>query len=335
MIFASSAVALAVACGVTSFVVLRNALHARPSDAPREAMLLTVHRGESFGRIAERLSAERLVASPRVVRAYAWLRGYDRRIKVGTYRVRPDARPVDILNQLVEGDIYKVAVTIPEGYMQRQIAGTVARALQADSTQFAALFDDRNVLDRLGVQGSTLEGYLFPDTYHIPWGMKAEDIIALMVARLDEVLDDEVKSRASYIGFTLHEVLTLASIIEAETGRPEERRQVAAVYHNRLKRGMRLEADPTVAYAMGGYKGRLLYRDLDIDSPYNTYRRAGLPPGPICNPGAAAIHAALYPDTTCSALYFVAAGDGGHIFSETLNDHLIAVQRARRERGRQ
>jgi UPF0755 protein len=124
--------------------------------------------------------------------------------------------------------------------------------------------------------------------------------------------------------------LTLASIIEAETRMPEERALVSAVYHNRLRRNMRLEADPTVAYAMGGYKGRLLYADLDIDSPYNTYRNRGLPPGPICCAGSASILAALYPDATSEALYFVARGDGSHIFSRTLREHRIAVEQARR-----
>jgi UPF0755 protein len=132
---------------------------------------------------------------------------------------------------------------------------------------------------------------------------------------------------------TPHEVLTLASIIEAESRVPEERARISSVYHNRLRRKMRLEADPTVAYAMGGYKGRLLYADLEIDSPYNTYRRTGLPIGPICSPGEASIRAALYPDTTVDDLYFVARGDGTHIFSRTLKEHNAAVRRVRREAG--
>jgi UPF0755 protein len=130
---------------------------------------------------------------------------------------------------------------------------------------------------------------------------------------------------------TPHEVLTLASIVEAESRVPDERARISAVYHNRLRRKMRLEADPTVAYAMGGYKGRLLYADLEIDSPYNTYRRFGLPIGPICSPGEASIRAALYPDTTADDLYFVARGDGSHIFSKTLKEHNAAVRKVRRE----
>jgi UPF0755 protein len=132
---------------------------------------------------------------------------------------------------------------------------------------------------------------------------------------------------------TRHQVLTLASIVEAEARVGDERPRIAAVYHNRIARGMRLEADPTVAYAMGGYRGRLYYKDLAIDSPYNTYRRAGLPPGPICSPGAASIRAALHPTPDERALYFVAGGDGRHVFSETLHDHNRAVQAARRNRA--
>ena len=152
----------------------------------------------------------------------------------------------------------------------------------------------------------------------------------MMLERLDEVFDASMLQRAAEMGTTPHEVLTLASIVEAETKVPEERVLVSAVYHNRLRRNMRLEADPTVAYAMGGYKGRLLYADLEVDSPYNTYRRYGLPPGPICSSGRASILAALYPDSSSDALYFVARGDGSHVFSRTLRAHRVAVERVRR-----
>jgi UPF0755 protein len=154
-----------------------------------------------------------------------------------------------------------------------------------------------------------------------------------MIDRLGEVLDEGRRERAREIGFTTHDVLTLASIVEAETRLAEELPLVSAVYHNRLEKGMRLEADPTVAYAMGGYKGRMYFKHLEIDSPYNTYKYGGLPPGPICSPGEAAIDAALYPDSTFEALYFVAKGNGGHIFSLTLKDHLAAVREVKNNRS--
>ena len=156
----------------------------------------------------------------------------------------------------------------------------------------------------------------------------------MMVRRLNEVFDTGMLDRARAIGLSRRELLTLASIVQAETRLPEELPLVSAVYHNRLRRGMRLEADPTVAYAKGGYRGRLYYKDLEIDSPYNTYRYAGLPPGPVCAVGEAAIRAALYPDSACNAIYFVAEGNGGHIFSLTLQDHLAAVRRVRASKAR-
>ncbi len=163
--------------------------------------------------------------------------------------------------------------------------------------------------------------------------MTPMEAAAMMRARLDEVFDEKMARRAEELSMTRHQVLTLASIIQAEARLSGEMPLVSAVYHNRLRNGIRLEADPTVAYAMGGYKGRLYYKDLEIESPYNTYEHAGLPPGPICAPGKASIEAALYPDTTCRAVYFVAKGDGGHIFSLTLEEHLAAVESVKRSRN--
>jgi len=185
------------------------------------------------------------------------------------------------------------------------------------------------VRERRGVEAPTLEGYLFPDTYHVPFGAGAGDVVGQMLARFDDVFVDSLSARAAEIGMTPHQALTLASIIEAEARVPEERPTISAVYHNRLRKGMRLEADPTVAYAMGGFRGRLLYVHLETDSPYNTYKNKGLPPGPICSPGEAAIRAALYPRPGVGALYFVARGDGSHIFSMTLREHLSAIKQVR------
>jgi UPF0755 protein len=218
--------------------------------------------------------------------------------------------------------------------MLTQIAGVLAAKLDADSTAFADLAAGPELSSELGVEVGSLEGYLFPDTYIIPWGLEPEDVAKLMIDRLEREFNQRAVERAASLGMSRHEVLTLASIVEAETRLPEELPVVSAVYHNRLRRGMRLEADPTVAYAKGGYKGRLFYKDLEIESPYNTYKHPGLPPGPICSPGKAAINAALYPDTTTTALYFVARGDGGHVFSRTLREHQAAVEKARRSRSR-
>jgi UPF0755 protein len=324
-------VGLAIAVAVLTGVFVTVAVYRRP--APGDPVLFTVQRGEAFSTVRDRLAEAGLIGYPRAVGFYALFRRYDRHVKTGTYRFTPGERPKDIVSALVRGDVYKVGVTIPEGFMHKQIAGVLDSLIAVDSTAFTALLTDSGLMADLSVDGPSLEGYLFPDTYVIPWGLDGEEITRTMVARLDEVFDEAMLARAEEIELTRHEVLTLASVIEAETRLSGERVLVSAVYHNRLREGMRLEADPTVAYAMGGYKGRLFYRDLEIDSPYNTYKHEGLPPGPICSPGRASIMAALYPDSTSRAMYFVAKGDGGHIFSETLREHLDAVRKVRRVRS--
>ncbi len=295
-----------------------------------ESTLFAVEPGESFSSVAVRLGKLRLVDHPRAVEVYAWLRGWDRKIKAGTYRFIGSETPREILGKLIAGDILRVSVTIPEGFVHTQIAGALFAAAQIDSVEFAALLTDEDARRELDVNGPALEGYLFPDTYLIPWGSTPREVARMMRARLEEVFDESMVKRVEEIGLTRHQVLTLASIIQAEARLPEEMPLVSAVYHNRLKAGMKLEADPTVAYALGGHKDRLYYKDLEIDSPFNTYKYAGLPPGPICAPGKNAIMAALYPDSTCRALYFVARGDGGHIFSMTLEEHLAAVESVKR-----
>jgi UPF0755 protein len=294
-----------------------------------DTVIVTVSEGRAFSSITRELYEQDLVRYPRIIKAYARLRQYDKRVHTGTYQFTHGDRPIDILRKLVQGDVLKILVTIPEGFTARQIAGTLARRAGVDSTAFIDAATNPDLLARRQITIPSIEGYLFPDSYRIPWGSEERAVVDMMLARLDEVIDASLLRRAASMNMSQHEVLTMASIIEAEARLPEERATISAVYHNRLKRGMKLEADPTVAYAMGEYKGRLLYKDLEIDSPYNTYLHYGLPPGPICNPGEGSIAAALYPDSTSKALYFVARGDGSHIFSMTLREHLAAVRKVR------
>ncbi len=309
------------------------AVHAPADPADRTPRRVTVARGEPLSRVVERLGRRGLVRHPRVLAAWARLRGADRHVHAGTYAMSPSESPVDLLERLARGDVLRVSVTIPEGFTMWDIAGAF-RAAGIDSVAMLAAIADPDRIRRRGIPAPTLEGYLFPDTYKVPWGADPREVVDMMLARLDEVFDDSLAAEAARRGMTRHEVLTLASIVEAEARRPDERRRISAVYHNRLRRGMRLEADPTVAYALGGHRGRLLYADLEVDSPYNTYRNPGLPPGPICSPGLASIRAAIDPDPECRALYFVARGDGSHIFSKTLREHRRAVERVRAERRR-
>lgn len=303
------------------------------SEPGGEPVLFAVKRGEAFSRIQDRLATEGLVDHPKALAMYALLKRYDRAIKVGTYRFSRGERAKDILGALVRGEVYRLAVTVPEGLISHEIAAILARAAMIDSTAFAEVVGDAGVRRALGIEAPSLEGYLFPDTYWVPFAAPAQDVAWVMVRRFQDIFDEDATAKAGALGMTVNEVVTLASIVQAEARLVVEMPMISAVYHNRLRKGMRLEADPTVAFAMGGYRGRLFYRDLEIDSPYNTYKHSGLPPGPICNPGAEALTAALSPDSTCAAIYFVAEGNGGHIFSRTLAEHIDAVNKVRRERA--
>jgi UPF0755 protein len=323
---------VAVTIGAIAFVVALRLGVTRPAGGPSSAAVrVDVPQGQPFAELVDRLADAGLIASPWALKVFAAVRGYDRRIQSGTYEFSAAERPVDILGRLMSGDVLMVNVTIPEGYTIWDIAGAF-QAANVDSLEMLSALKDADVRAKRHIEAPSLEGYLFPDTYRVRWNVSAREATAMMLERMDEVFDTSMLQRAADVGMTPHEVLTLASIIEAETRVPGERAMVSAVYRNRLERHMRLEADPTVAYAMGGYKGRLLYADLEIESPYNTYRRTGLPPGPICSPGEASIRAALYPDSSTNALYFVARGDGSHIFSRTLRQHNEAVRKLRRER---
>ena len=317
-----------VAAGFASTVWIE--MHRAPSSNRGALVRLEVPPGQPFSAIARRLESLGLVQRARPLRLYAAAAGYDRRIHQGTYEFTIGERPVDILRRLSDGDILVVEVTIPEGFTKWEISAAFAPA-GVDSAELDGAMHDPEVRERRNIPTSSLEGYLFPDTYRVPYRSSAAQVVAMMLARMDEVFDTVLLARTAELDMTPQEVLTLASIVEAEARIEDERAIVSAVYHNRLSRNMRLEADPTVAYAMDGYRGRLYYKDLEIDSPYNTYRHVGLPPGPICSPGEASIQAALHPDPNTDALYFVARGDGSHIFSRTLSAHNDAVRRVRRE----
>jgi UPF0755 protein len=195
---------------------------------------------------------------------------------------------------------------------------------------FVTLAGDSAFMSRLGVPSLTAEGFLFPDTYDVEWQEAPASLISRMVRRFFGVFDDSMRTRAAEMGMTVTEAVTLASIIEKEAMLDSERPHISAVFHNRLDRGMRLQADPTVRYALRKWSGRILYRDLKVDSPYNTYVVYGLPPHPICNPGAASLVAALYPLPGSNDVYFVAQGDGSHYFSTTVAEHNRAKARYRR-----
>jgi UPF0755 protein len=217
-------------------------------------------------------------------------------------------------------------VTIPEGLAGQQIAELLADRGLVDRDRFVSLLRDRETLGRFGLEGESLEGYLFPDTYRVVKGLNEEAIAQRMVRRFQEMFGPEEQARARELQMTVPEVVTLASLIEREAHVPEERPLISSVFHNRLRRGMPLQSDPTVMYALSRFSGRLTKANLQAPSPYNTYLRQGLPPGPIANPGRASIMAALYPASS-RYLYFVSKNDGTHAFSTTLREHDARVRR--------
>jgi UPF0755 protein len=288
--------------------------------------LLTIAPGESFRSVTRSLLALGLIRSPLRFRIYARTTGLDRSLKAGEYDFHEPASPKAILERLVEGRIKLYRITVPEGLTMAQVADLVGDSGLVSREDFLAAAAGAEAPGRFGIEARTLEGYLFPDTYSFPRGATAEAIVDAMVRRFQAVMTDERLALASAIGMTTHEVVTLASIIEKETGAPSERPLISSVFHNRLRRGMRLETDPTVIYGIEDFDGNLTRKHLKTPTPYNTYLIEGLPPGPIANPGEAAIDAALHPAET-DYLFFVSRQDGTHQFSKNLKDHQSAVRK--------
>ncbi|TAK93012.1 endolytic transglycosylase MltG, partial [Patescibacteria group bacterium] len=295
---------------------------------------LAVPPGSTAAQVVRRLTDDGQVRSVRWFRLLLRTAGVDRHLRTGMYRIDRGLSAWGIVRRLASGRSVTIKVTIPEGWTADKIADRLEAAGVCGRDAFLA-----------AVSSAAAEGFLFPDTYDFDPYIPPERARDVMIGRFSSAWRAAVSSstavemstvsarldrvRVGARWWTCAEVVTLASIVEREGGRAGERSSVAAVYHNRLKKRMRLEADPTVQYALGRWKERLLYRDLDVDSPYNTYRRYGLPPGPIGNPGAEAIRAALFPAPD-PVLYFVADDGGGHRFSVTYGEHLRNV----RERNR-
>ncbi|MDW7710141.1 MAG: endolytic transglycosylase MltG [Deferrisomatales bacterium] len=247
------------------------------------------------------------------------------RLKAGTYSFAAPVRLVDVFADLEAGRVELVAVTLPEGSNLREIAAALESAGILEAEPFLRLARDPEAPARWGLPGPTLEGYLFPDTYRFARGLEPETVAEALILRFREVTAP-LTAEAEAAGLDLGAWVTLASIVEKETGAPEERSLVSAVFHNRLTRGMRLQSDPTVIYGVEGLEGRLRRVHLQTDTPYNTYTRPGLPPGPIASPGRASLEAALRP-APVPFLFFVSRNDGTHVFSITYDEHRQHVLR--------
>lgn len=288
--------------------------------------------GMSGGSMLKRLAEAGVLERPRVVRAYLSWTGTGDRLQAGEYRFDGPLAPLEVLEKLRSGDVLLHEVTVPEGMDLDQIVEIVAAAGFSTTEALQDAFAGTAVLGALDSGADDLEGYLFPDTYRFSRDATAEAITARMVEQFGEAVGPDYAAKAEAAGLTLREAVTLASLIEEETSVPDERRRISAVFHNRLSRRMLLQCDPTVMYALkrdGKPVEKLYSKHLKHDSPYNTYRYAGLPPGPIASPGQASLLAAVDPIES-SELYFVALpGRGGHAFSKTLDEHNRAVARWR------
>lgn len=311
---------------VTGALGLRQWLFQHLPVTPAGIQRVNIVPGTALPQIAAQLEQAGVVGDARRFAQLARWRDAAQKIKAGSYEFSQAATPGEVLDRLVAGDVIKIRITIPEGLTLREIAARVAAAGIGTTEQFLQAAADQGRIGRLGIPTRSLEGYLFPETYTVTLTTTPVEVVRAMVAQFERQLTPELVAAAASRGLDRHGLVTLASIVQKEAGNAEEMPLIAGVFHHRLRRGMRLQADPTVIYGITDFDGNLTRRHLETPTPFNTYTRGGLPPGPIASPGLAALRAAAQPAET-RALYFVASGDGRHVFSETLDAHNRAVQR--------
>jgi UPF0755 protein len=290
--------------------------------------LVEIPQGSGSATIARRLAEAGVIQDVWRFRVTLWVTGAGRRLQAGEYRFDQPMSPREVVDKIARGDVFVTPITFREGLTIRQMAALYESKGLGTARDFVAAASRRDLVEEIDPAAKDLEGYLFPDTYTLPRKATAEQLVTRMVAGFRRALTAEITDAAAARGLSVRQLVTLASIVEKETGKPEERTLVAAVYANRLKVGMGLQCDPTVIYALeraGRYDGNLTREDLQFDSPYNTYRYAGLPPGPIASPGRASLAAAATP-AAVPYLYFVSKNDGSHAFAETLDEHNRNVQ---------
>jgi UPF0755 protein len=288
---------------------------------------------KTFLGIAQNLEQQGLIRSSLAFRAIARLQKKDMLIKAGEYSLSASMTPQEILDKMVRGEMIQYRTTIKEGMTIREIGNALEDAGIIESRLLLDTAFNPDVARDEGISGPSLEGYLFPETYNFRRNTPARKILSVMHEEFKKRWQPEWTQRAEILGMSTHQIVTLASIVEKESGNFEEQPIISSVFHNRLKKGMRLQADPTVIYGIKDFNGNITKLDLVTETPYNTYTIDGLPPGPISNPGSSAIKAALYPADT-QFLYFVGNGAGRHIFSENLDRHNDAVNLFQRGRSR-
>lgn len=303
----------------------------QPADPDAAPVRFDVPAGSTLRSVAEKLEATGVIRSALAMRGLARFQGSAGRLHAGEYELSPAWSVRRVLEQMVEGRVVTYPVTLPEGIAAAEIAARLEQAGLVSAEDFLAVARDPEVAVAFGVEGATLEGYLFPDTYQLPRGLTARRIAKILVDEFHRHWR-ELEAGAQARGLSMREVVTLASIVEKETGVADERPLVASVFHNRLDRGMRLESDPTTIYGIPDFDGNLRRVHLEDESnAWNTYRIAGLPPTPIASPGAASLRAVLEPATS-DYLFFVSRNDGSHIFARSYREHVNNVNRYQRSR---
>jgi len=317
-------IAIPAAAAAATFAALEYCFLLPISKAQTNPVIFDISEQESFSEISRHLEKQGLVRFSWAIKLLAQLKGQDTSIQAGEYELSASMAPMQILDKLASGKMVLRKITLKEGASVWEIGALLEQAGILPRIEFEKALADQALMKESDVTGNSFEGYLFPETYQFPRGTKPKKIIASMREQLEKTWQQEWTNRLEILKMTKHQVLTLASIIEKETGATDEQPIIASVFHNRLSKGMKLQADPTVIYGITDFSGNLTKDDLLTYSPYNTYVIDGLPPTPIASPGASAIKAALYPAST-EYLYFVADGQGRHVFSASLNEHNNAV----------
>ena len=326
LIFIGIALIIVIGIAAGLFFELKTFASTPANKSAPEPVVINVPLGQSLNKTADILYRENLIKNAAKFVLIARFKGLDKRLKAGEYLLSAAMTPLQLLDIMVKGAVKLYKLTIPEGYNLYQIADLVEASNLGTQMNFIQGATDTERVRQSGLEGETFEGYLFPDTYFFPKEVTIDRIIAAMVKRFRSIFTPDWQSRAKELGLTVHQIVTLASIIEKETGASFERPIISSVFHNRLKKKMRLETDPTVIYGIKNFDGNLTRKHLTTPTPYNTYKIKGLPIGPIANPGGASLQAALYPDDT-KYIYFVSRKDNTHQFSTNFKQHNRAVRK--------
>lgn len=295
-----------------------------PVDNRNRVVTVNIPKGTSFLYTVAMLEEADLIKNKYLFYLLAISRNSQYHIKAGEYELATSMSPMDIIDKLVKGDILFYPVTIPEDFTVNEIASRLASRNLVEENMFLSLSSDVKFLASLGIDSTRAEGYLYPDTYQLDKSMSAKDMMRMMVQQFWKMFTPEMRKKTAEMGMTIPQVITLASLIGKESGYKDEKPLISAVFHNRLKKRMKLQCDPTAVYDLKTFTGSITKKHLMRNSPYNTYRINGLPPGPIANPAIDSLQAALYP-APVNYLYFVSNNDGSHQFSSNLSAHHKAV----------